>query len=172
MQTGSRSCPPVRLRSIAPGSAQRTATARQSRTPARNQTWQRTRRKRSSQSLWRATSTSMNLRRVRNALPAADQPPNSGKIEDADPQAVEKPIIRRAVLARPVDHVDIPDIFALAARQRRQKPMQPIEDRQCQSDVARKCLQPAAGVARAVAQDRAADRVCDARLKSLEAGVL
>ena len=46
--------------------------------------------------------------------------------------------------------------------------MQPVEIRQRQERVAPKHFQPAAGVARAVAQDRAAHAVRDARLQFLE----
>ena len=49
------------------------------------------------------------LRNLRHALAAADQPPHAGEIEDADPEPVPQPVVRRAVTARPVDHVDIAD---------------------------------------------------------------
>ena len=90
------------------------------------------------------------------------------EIENSDPQPVPKSIVRHAVPARPVDHIDIADVAALAANQRRQEAMQPVEIRQRQANIARKRLEPAAGVARAVAQDRAAHRVGEARLESLE----
>ena len=71
-----------------------------------------------------------------------------------------------------VDHVDIADLVAFAPDQRRQEAMQPVEIRQRQEQIAAERLQPAAGVAGAVAQHRAAHAVGDARLEFLEAGVL
>ena len=50
--------------------------------------------------------------------------------------------------------------------------MQPVEIRHGQIDIARKRLQPAAGIAGAVAQDRVAHGVGDPRLHFLETGVL
>ena len=93
---------------------------------------------------------------------------HAGKIEDADPQPVPYPVIRFSVTPRPIDHVDIGDGVAVAAEQRRQKTMQPVEIGQRQKCVAPEHFQSAAGVARAVAQDRAAHAVRDARLELLE----
>ena len=50
-----------------------------------------------------------NLRNLRHALAPADQPPARRQIEDADPEPVPHPVVRHAVTARPVDHVDIGD---------------------------------------------------------------
>ena len=73
------------------------------------------------------------------------------------------------MLARPVDHIDIADVAAFAPDQRRQEAVQAVEIGQRQPNIARERLQPAAGVARAVAEDRAAHGVGEARLESLEA---
>src|ERR1700722_4508574 len=67
---------------------------------------------------------------VRNPLCAPDDPPPAGEIENADPQPVEETVIRRAIAARPVDHLHIADVKAVAADQRRQKAMQAVEIRQ------------------------------------------
>ena len=70
-------------------------------------------------------------------------------------------------MTRAVDHIDVGDGVAVAAKQGGQKAVQRVEVRQRQESVAAKHLQAAAGVARAVVQDRAAHAVCDARLKLL-----
>src|SRR5690242_1096047 len=75
-------------------------------------------------------------------------------------------------MARTIDHVDIGDIETLAAHQRRQEAMQTIEIRHREEHLARECLQPAAGVPGAVAQDRATYSVGEFRLHFLETGVL
>src|SRR5882757_3748619 len=75
-------------------------------------------------------------------------------------------------MARAVDHIDIADRKTLTADQRRQETMQPVEIGHRQEQFARECLQPTAGVAGAVAQDRIAHAVGDPRLHFLEAGIL
>src|SRR5260370_1589605 len=75
-------------------------------------------------------------------------------------------------MARPVDDVDIGDFVALTAHQRRQKTMQPVKIRHHQEHLAPERLQAAAGVARAVLQDRAAHAIGDARLDFLKPGIL
>src|ERR1700730_1222599 len=70
---------------------------------------------------------------------------------------------------RAIDHVDIADVITFTSYQGRQKSMQPVEIRQLQKDVAVKGLQPAAGVARAVLEHEAANRIGDARLQPFEA---
>src|SRR5215831_15465040 len=119
-----------------------------------------------------STSIARNLRNLRYALLPAHQPPHAGEIEDADPQPVPHAVVRHAVPALAVDHVDIDHVEAVAPHQRRQETMQPVEIRQREKQVAAKRLEPAAGVARAVAQDRAAHAVGDARLQLLEAARL
>src|SRR5262245_15768870 len=75
-------------------------------------------------------------------------------------------------MARAIDDVDIGDVETLAAHQRRQEAMQTIEIRHREEHFARECLQAAAGVACAVAQDRTTYPVGELRLQFLEAGVL
>src|SRR5882724_11210784 len=75
-------------------------------------------------------------------------------------------------MARAVDDIDIGDLKSLASHQRRQEAMQPVEIGHRQEQFARKCLQPAAGVAGTVAQDRITYRVGDPRLHLLETGIL
>ena len=70
--------------------------------------------------------------------------------------------------ARPVHHVDIADAKALAPDKRRQETVQAVEIRQPQEQIAAERLEAAAGIAGAVAQDGAADRIGDARLQLLE----
>src|SRR2546421_12280153 len=70
-------------------------------------------------------------------------------------------------MARPVDHVDIGDGVAIAPEQCGQEAVQGIEIRQREERLAPEHLQPTAAVARAVAQDRAAYAVGDARLHFL-----
>src|SRR5438132_235515 len=62
------------------------------------------------------------LRNLRHAPLAADQPPHSGKIEDADPQPVPHAVIGDARAARTVDHVDIANVNTLAAHEGRCEP--------------------------------------------------
>ena len=93
----------------------------------------------------------------------------AGKVENADPQAIPHAVIRFSMAARTIDHVDVTNFAALAPDQGRQKPVQTVEIRQQQAEFAGKRLQPAARVARAVAQNRAANAVGDARLHALEA---
>jgi hypothetical protein len=64
-------------------------------------------------------------------------------------------------MARAVDHVDIGDLKTFAPHQRRQESMQAIEIRHREEYLARESLQPAAGVAGAVAQDRIAHAIGD-----------
>src|SRR5262245_62151472 len=115
-----------------------------------------------------STSIGRHLHRLRNLLAAADQPPHAEQIENADPQPVPQAVVRDTVLARPIDYIDIVDRMAFAADQRRQEAMQPVEIGKPQEQVARKRLQAAAGVARAVAQDGGAHPIGDARLEPLE----
>src|SRR5262245_37596009 len=75
-------------------------------------------------------------------------------------------------MAWTVDYLDIGDLIPFAAHQRRQEAVQAVEIGHRQKHLARKRLEPAAGVAGAVVQDGAADLVGDARLQFLEAGVL
>src|SRR3978361_1776158 len=75
-------------------------------------------------------------------------------------------------MAQPIDYIDIGDLVALAAHQRRQKPVQPIEIWHHQKHLAPERLQSAAGVAGAIAQDRVAHAIGNAGLDLLEAGVL
>src|SRR5436190_4230342 len=75
-------------------------------------------------------------------------------------------------MARPVDYVAVGDIETFAAHQRRQEAMQPVEIGHRKEDIARERLQPAAGVAGSVAQDRLAYAVGNPRLQFLEASIL
>src|SRR6202165_1681839 len=75
-------------------------------------------------------------------------------------------------MARPIDDVDIGDLVSFAAYQRRQKAMQPIEVWHRKKHPAPKPFQAAAGVAGAIAQNRVAHAIGNARLDFLEAGVL
>ncbi len=119
-----------------------------------------------------ARQSSLKLRNLRHALPAADQPPDAEQVQNSDPEPVPEAVVRHAVQARPVHHVDVADLVALALDQRRQEAVQPVEIRQRQKQIALKRLEAATGVARAVAQDRAAHAVGNARLEFLEAGRL
>src|SRR5688572_14581496 len=71
-----------------------------------------------------------------------------------------------------VDDVDIDDVKTLAAHQRRQKAMQPVEIRHHQEYLAAERLQATAGIAGAVVQNGVADAIGGARLQLLETGVL
>src|SRR6267142_424031 len=75
-------------------------------------------------------------------------------------------------MARAVDNVNIGDVETFAAHQRRQEAMQSVEVRHREEHLARERLQPAAGVAGTVAQDRLAHAVRDFRLQLLETGIL
>src|ERR1700676_535842 len=75
-------------------------------------------------------------------------------------------------MPRPVDHVDIGNLIAFAAYQRRQEAMKTVEIGHRQEHFAPERFQAAAGIAGTIAQDRLARRVGDARLELLEAGVL
>src|SRR6516165_1443380 len=69
-----------------------------------------------------------------------------------------------------IDYLDVGDFIAVALHQRRQKAMQAVEIRQREERVAPKRLEAAAGIAGAVAQDRVAHRVGNARLQAFESG--
>src|SRR5919205_2041431 len=101
-----------------------------------------------------------------------NQPPDSGKIENAYPKPIAHPVMGRAVPSRPVDDVDIAHVVPIPAHQRRQEPMQAVEIRQVQENVAPECLEAATGVAGAVAQDRAANAVGHTGLELLGTGGL
>src|ERR1700674_2060608 len=75
-------------------------------------------------------------------------------------------------MPRPVDYVDIGDLIAFAAYQRRQEAMKTVEIGHRQEHFAPERFQAAAGIAGTIAQDRLACRIGDARLELLEAGVL
>ena len=100
--------------------------------------------------------------------PAADQPPHAEKIEDPDPKPVPHSVVRLTGMARPVDHIHIADLVAFSPHQRRQKPVQPVEIRQAQKDIAAECFEAAARITGAVAQNGIAYCIGDARLKPLE----
>src|SRR5579863_4411190 len=108
------------------------------------------------------------LLRLGNAFLAPNEPPDSGKIENADPQPVPETVIRSAVGARPVDDVDVADGETLAPHQRRQEAMQPVEVRQRQEQVATERFQSASGIARAVLEHGVANGIGDARLQFLK----
>ena len=106
------------------------------------------------------TTACLRLRRISHHTPA--------EIHDADPEPVEEAVVRHAGAARPVLHVDIADLESFAPEQRREEAVQPVEIGHHQECIAQKRFQAAAGVAGAVAQDRAAHAVGDARLQLLE----
>ncbi len=81
-------------------------------------------------------------------------------------------VVRRPTAARPIDDIHVADLVAFAPHQRRQEPVQPVEIGQRQEHIAAKRLEPAAGIAGAVAQHGAAHRVGEARLEVFEAGRL
>ena len=62
-------------------------------------------------------------------------------------------------MPRPIDHIDIDDIKALTAHQRGKEAVQPVEIGHHQEHLAPESLQPAAGVAGTVFQDRIADGI-------------
>src|SRR6266699_3585270 len=111
------------------------------------------------------------LRNPRYAPAPPDQPPHPGEVEYADPQPVPKSVIRAAVAARTIDDFHVRDFIAVAPDERRQEAMQGVEIGQRQERVAPERLEPAAGVAGSVAQDRAAHGVGGARLQPFETGV-
>ena len=116
---------------------------------------------------------SADLRHFRHALLAADQPPHAAQIEDADPQPVPHARSWRCpdrAAGRPRRHsrCSRPSRLTSAGRNR----CRPSKYGKRQEQIAVKRLQPATGVAGAVAQDRAAHAVGDARLHPLEAGGL
>jgi len=96
----------------------------------------------------------------------------AGEIENPDPQPVPQAVVRRAGPACPVDHVHIADVVTFASHQRRKKPVQTVEIGQRQKDIPAERLEPAAGIAGAVAQHGAAHSIGEARLKLLEAALL
>src|ERR1700722_5612301 len=75
-------------------------------------------------------------------------------------------------MAGPIGDLDIGDLVAFPSHTRRQKTMQPVEIGHRQKYLAPKCLQAAAGVAGAVAQNGVAHTIGDARLDLLETAVL
>src|SRR5215469_4086453 len=105
------------------------------------------------------------LRTLRNAAAPAYQPPYADQIEDADPQSISHAVVGLPVAPRSIDHVHIADLVAVAAHQRRQESVQPVEIRQRQKYLAPERLQSATGVARAVPKDRGAHAVGDPRLE-------
>src|SRR5579863_743228 len=72
------------------------------------------------------------------------------------------------MLAWPIDHVDVADLEALAAHQRRKEAMQTVEIWQRQEQVAAKRLEPTSGIARAILQHGRAHPVGNTRLHALE----
>src|SRR5271154_2707326 len=105
---------------------------------------------------------------MRNTLLAPNKPPDAGEIENTNPEPVEESVIRDAGMARPIDHVDIADVKAFAADQRREKAVQRVEIWQRQEQIAPECLEAAASIARAVLEDCAPHGIGDARLQFLE----
>src|SRR6476660_544575 len=109
---------------------------------------------------------------LRNSLFAADQPPHPGQIQDADPQPVPHPVVRHAVRARTIDHINVANVVTFTSHQRRQEPVKAIEGWQFEKYVAADCLESAARVAGSVAQDGAAHGIGNTRLKLLEPACL
>ena len=103
----------------------------------------------------------------RGLAPPPDQPPDSGQIEDADPEPVEHPVIRAAGEARPVDHVAVDHAEPLAGDERRHEAVERVEIGQREIDLAAEHLETAAGVAGGILQDLSAHAVGDARLELL-----
>src|SRR5262245_39343325 len=97
-------------------------------------------------------SIAVHLRNLWHAALAPKQPPYPEQVENADPEPVPHAVIGHAVPTRPVDHVDIADLKAFAADQRRQEAVQSVEIGERQEEVAAERLQAAAGIAGAVAQ--------------------
>jgi len=67
-----------------------------------------------------------------------------------------------------IDHSHVGDIESFPPNKRRQEAMQSVEKRQPQEQIAGERLQPAAGIDRAIPQDRATHGVGDAGLQFLE----
>ena len=85
--------------------------------------------------------------------------------------AVENAVIRFAMPAGPIDHVAVHHCVPLLDHQRRQESVGPVEEGQAAHDLGPHRLQAAAGIARIVLQDRAAQRVGEARGQLLGLGV-
>ena len=56
----------------------------------------------------------------------------------------------------PIDHIHVAEPVTLASHQRRKEAVQRIEIRKCQKDLTAERLEPASGIAGAVAQNRLA----------------
>ena len=100
------------------------------------------------------------------------QPADPHQVDDAGAEPIEEPVFRDALLAWPVDDVDMGDRKAIPADERREETVQGVEERQVQIDMAADAGEAAGGVTRPVPQDQAANRVRDARLQPLEGRVL
>jgi hypothetical protein len=81
---------------------------------------------------------------------AAAEPSNTHQIANADPETVEKSVIRDTCQPRPIFYVDESYIEAIAFDQGRHEAMQSIEIGQGKIDIAPNRLEPATGIARAI----------------------
>src|ERR1700733_4575277 len=118
------------------------------------------------------SASTVHLLTSRNALAAPDQPPHAAKVENADPQAIPKAVVRCAVPARPIDDIDVADIETLAPDQSRQKAVQRVEIGQRQEKIFVECFESTSSVARAVLEHGPAHPIGDLRLQLLKAACL
>jgi hypothetical protein len=94
---------------------------------------------------------------------AAQQPGDPDQVDDACPQPVVDAVFRAAGLSRPVIDRRADHPAALAQHQRRHETVHVIEIGQPQEKAARQRLDAAAGIRRAVAQDRRTYAIGDTR---------
>src|SRR5581483_12007314 len=72
------------------------------------------------------------LQNFRAWLFSSYQPPHAHKIENSDPKSIPEPVVRNAMTAGAIHHIDVGDVVALASDQRRQEPVEAVEIRQPQ----------------------------------------
>ena len=87
-------------------------------------------------------------------LAPPDQPHHPDEVVDADQRPAQVGVVRPAGVARGVGHVDVQRPPAVAGDQRRQVAVHVVEVGQAEKDVAADELQPAAGVAGVVLEQR------------------
>src|SRR5207237_10718678 len=89
----------------------------------------------------------LDLRYLRHASLAANEPRHADKIEDPDPKSIPHAVFGNAGAAGTVEDIHIAHAVALAPNSGAQEPMQAVVKRQRQEQIAANGLGTAAGLA-------------------------
>jgi hypothetical protein len=98
-------------------------------------------------------------------FPAADEPPHTGSVENANPQSIPHAVVRSPTTAWPLDDIDKADIEAFTAHQSKQETVETVEIRQRQEQFASECSDGASRISGLIFEQSTAYAVGDSRLQ-------